>query len=294
VIPFASDGGLIFSFNGLETDPGFSNIEVMDFNITDGYSLFEIHFPAEGDHHLFTAAEIDESYDFAVFSKANPSECIMCHNPIVRPIWATYPKWPRMYGEKDDYYFYGGKSVVANWMSNVRYQVLDKEYPLKVTSLDAFYETDELLQRGRDERRSIDSYYRRNLVLSRIFSLQLAQLLVRDVSVYGSDALGTLKTAIHCIAHNKIMSALWSRIKDVGLTMATRVQGALLPIGLSVLQYSPLKARNDSEGFEDGAGGFRYLNDILASKGVNSSRTCEDWEASVEAWIKAHPSHDLL
>lgn len=314
VIPFSFDGQLFFSFSGLKTDPGFPNLEVMDFNLNDGYTLFEIHFPAEGRDHLFTDAETDEAYEFAVFSKPNPNECLMCHNHIVRPIWAQYPKWPRVFGEKDDYYFYGGKSVVAGWMEDSRYQVLDREHPILTSVFDGFYDSDQVKQRSRFEKKDIQSYYRRNLTVSRIFSWQLSQLMVRDVSLQGPQALANLQLALSCPVpsspnahsskepqwlspgvHSKILSSFLKKFED-GVSKAAQIQAALLPLNLTVRQYMPLKSKRDPEGFEDGAGGFRFLTQMIEAENPAAPRfaLCDAWRSSVEAWLDAHPNHDLL
>lgn len=103
-IVFGTTGKLVLTFNGGAGQRAGSNIEIMSFDETAGFSFREIQFKREqGAESVVKDSEVEFDSPQLRISKANPAVCLQCHGektPL--PIWEPYFNWPGMYGSNDD------------------------------------------------------------------------------------------------------------------------------------------------------------------------------------------------
>jgi cytochrome c553 len=90
VIMYGSDAKTVITFNGDPKQPGYNQLEVMQFN--DGTRQFEFR--------ELTFPNPSPSLE------VNPARCARCHGDHpgagLRPSWSQYPSWSGVYGENDD------------------------------------------------------------------------------------------------------------------------------------------------------------------------------------------------
>jgi hypothetical protein len=105
VILFDPEARLVLSFNGDPGQPGFNDLETMEFGDTDkSFEFREIAFPASVASAASAGlpAEALSAERGVHISKPNPEACLKCHGEPARPIWDTHPNWPGAYGERYD------------------------------------------------------------------------------------------------------------------------------------------------------------------------------------------------
>ena len=268
LIAFSNDAGLILTFNGDPSERGYATVEAMEFNPQRGYELREIHFPKEGRERGFTQSEIEVDLGHAVVSAANPRECGMCHGiDRPRPIWDAYFIWPGAYGTDDDAEAPDEREAkqqyAAYWAGHDRYEI-----PQRTPVPPSIYEA--------------DAGYRRNLTLTRLFSLQMSRMLAHDAAARPGLLTGLYACRGRARPYeNELFRESRERlegleseygsdplIKGAGRTLFKTAAGAVLEVeaalaswGGDAAAYLPLQRRGAY--FEDGAGSFRYLSKVI-------------------------------
>lgn len=124
VILVGKDAKLVMTYNGNETQKGFNNLEVMEFNSsTHRFSFYEIQF-RDGK---------------AKYSKENPQKCLNCHQSYKRksvdprPNWEPYNLWPGAYGSLS------GVSDIISSYSRKRDAFLMSQHILEEEKVDQFF-----------------------------------------------------------------------------------------------------------------------------------------------------------
>jgi hypothetical protein len=86
-IIFDERTGFTVSYNGgLPEQTANQRLDIMSFDHgTKKFDLQQIDFPIQGGH-----------------PNPSTSDCVKCHGPNMRPIFAMYPDWPAFYGSEND------------------------------------------------------------------------------------------------------------------------------------------------------------------------------------------------
>lgn len=281
VIAFSNDGGLMLTFNGDPSKKGYAVVEVMEFDPQKGYEFREIHFPGEGSARSFTEREVEEELGYATVSKANPAECLLCHGAISpRPVWDAYFLWPGAYGKEDDAWTVEEREQLRlnqdYWKSHSRYgKVLHRFGPQRAYEIDPIYSGERVASQPWG--------YRRNLMLSRLFSLQMTTLLTNELRSKPNALEGLRQcrssfdysSSVYTSALQRLRTLEDEYARDPNLRLAsqnrtpfstaagesTRIETLISSFGLSVTSFVPLQRQGAN--FEDGGSGFRYLDRVL-------------------------------
>ena len=87
VIFFGPDAKLLLAFSGLQSDPHYNTIEMIEYQpATASFSFYSVHFQPKG------TAKVE----------INPPDCKRCHGQDPKPNWEPYSLWPGTFGSLHD------------------------------------------------------------------------------------------------------------------------------------------------------------------------------------------------
>ena len=207
---YASDAGVVLTFNGDPSQDGYASVETLEFDRAFGYRFREIHFPGDRKDAAMGDEEIAEDLGFARISKPNPQTCTACHDPdgrgVPRPRWQSYPRWPGAYASDDDLITRPEAAAAlrydAYWKAHARYAkvLTDRNPPGEVF----FMYNDPKINpnyhpSGRPHLPQPPGWtFKRNAALNERFSWQMSQRMIDDVRALGPHALDVLGKAVEC------------------------------------------------------------------------------------------------